>query len=177
MRLLTGVAAVLLFLLAPEARADEVRLPLAEPFSLSDPDGRPVRSNDFPGRLKLVYFGYTHCADQCPTSISTMLEAIELMGPAGRHVQPLFISVDPERDTGPVLKDYTAAFDPQLIGLRGSDADVRAAAKAVGVQYDKVQLTATDYSIDHSWTMSVIDTKGESAVTFDFSAPHMLTKR
>src|SRR3954469_2456476 len=91
MRLLFGVAALLLFLMGAQSRADEVRLRLPEPFGLSDADGRPVRSNDFPGRLKLVYFGYTHCADQCPTSISTMLEAIELMGPAGRHVQPLFI--------------------------------------------------------------------------------------
>lgn len=159
------------------ARADDVHLTLAHPIILTDVDGKRVTTSDFPGEILLVYFGYTHCADQCPTSVSTMVEALEEMGPAARHVQPIFITVDPERDTGPILKEYTASFDPRLLGLTGSPEAIRAAAEAVGVQYEKVELNGTgDYSIDHSWTMSVIDETGKNARTFSFDAPHMLAK-
>jgi len=159
------------------ALADDVRLALAHPITLTAPDGKRVSSSDFPGHLLLVYFGYTHCSDQCPTSVSTMVEALDEMGPAARHVQPIFITVDPERDTGPILKEYTASFDKRLLGLTGSPDEIKAAAAAVGVQYEKVELNGTgDYSIDHSWTMSVIDETGRNARTFDFSAPHMLAK-
>jgi cytochrome oxidase Cu insertion factor (SCO1/SenC/PrrC family) len=162
--------------LASPARADDIRRAIAHPFTLVDTDGKRVTSGDFPGKIQLIYFGYTHCADQCPTSVSTMLEALDEMGPAARYVVPFFISVDPERDTAAVLKDYTASFDPKLVGLTGTPDEIRQAADAVGVQYAKIQLTATDYSIDHSWTMSVIDRTGKNARTFDFSAPHMLAK-
>jgi protein SCO1/2 len=167
-----------LALLAGPARADDVRLRVEHAITLTDSDGKPVTSADFPGRLLLVYFGYTHCSDQCPTSVSTMVEALDEMGPAARHVQPLFITVDPERDTGPILKEYTAAFDERLMGLTGTPDEIKRAADAVGVQYEKVQLNGSgdDYAIDHSWTLSVIDATGKNARTFDFSAPHMLAK-
>jgi cytochrome oxidase Cu insertion factor (SCO1/SenC/PrrC family) len=180
MTLAGGIRGLLgaLALLAGPALADDVRLRIDRPFTLTDTDGRRVTSADFPGRLLLVYFGYTHCSDQCPTSVSTMVEALEEMGPAARHVQPVFVTVDPERDTGAVLKDYTAAFDERLMGLTGTPEEIRQAADDVGVQYEKVQLNGSgdDYAIDHSWTMSVIDQTGQNARTFDFSAPHMLAK-
>jgi protein SCO1/2 len=172
------LGALALALLAGPAPADDVRLRIDHPFTLTDTDGKRVTSSDFPGQVLLVYFGYTHCSDQCPTSVSTMIEALDEMGPAARHVQPLFITVDPERDTGPILKEYTAAFDERLIGLTGTPDEIRRAADAVGVQYEKVELNGSgdDYAIDHSWTMSVIDQSGANARTFDFSAPHMLAK-
>lgn len=175
---LWGVLALALSVPAGAARADDVRLKLEHPIALTDPDGKRVTTSDFPGQLLLVYFGYTHCSDQCPTSVSTMVEALDEMGPAARHVQPIFITVDPERDTGAILKDYTAAFDERLLGLTGTPQEIKAAAEAVGVQYEKVELngSAEDYAIDHSWTMSVIDETGKNARTFDFSAPHMLAK-
>lgn len=174
---LLGAVALVLYPFANSARAEDVRLRLDRPIVLTDPDGKRVSSSDFPGELLLVYFGYTHCSDQCPTSVSTMVEALEEMGPAARHVQPIFITVDPERDTGAILKEYTASFDPRLLGLTGSAEEIRAAAEAVGVQYEKVELNGTgDYSIDHSWTMSVIDGTGRNARTFSFDAPHMLAK-
>ena len=174
-----GLAAALALLAAAtNARADDVSLPIEHPLILQDADGKRVTTDDFPGKILLVYFGYTHCADQCPTSVSTMAEALDEMGPAARHVVPLFITVDPERDTGPVLKDYTASFDERLIGLTGTPEEIKAAADAVGVQYEKVLLNGSggDYAIDHSWTMSVIDQTGRHARTFDYDAPHMLAK-
>jgi protein SCO1/2 len=175
-----GVLGALMLALAPlghAALADDVRLRIAQPIVLTDADGKRVTSSDFPGQLLLIYFGYTHCSDQCPTSVSTMVEALDEMGPAARHVQPIFITVDPERDTGPILKEYTAAFDPRLLGLTGTPQEIKGAAEAVGVQYEKVELNGSgDYAIDHSWTMSVIDETGKNARTFDFSAPHLLAK-
>src|SRR3954464_12917490 len=131
-----GVLGALMLALAPlghAALADDVRLRIAQPIVLTGADGKRVTSSDFPGQLLLIYFGYTHCSDQCPTSVSTMVEALDEMGPAAPHVQPIFITVDPERDTGPILKEYTAAFDPRLLGLTGTPQEIKGAAEAVGV--------------------------------------------
>src|SRR6266702_5656751 len=92
----------------------------ADLFSLVDADGRTVTSADFTGKWLLIYFGYTNCADQCPTALSTMTEALDEIGAAADHVQPLFITIDPERDGGPSLRGFTAAFDRRLIGLSGT---------------------------------------------------------
>jgi protein SCO1/2 len=97
---------------------------------LVDADGKPVTDADFPGKFLLVYFGYTHCADQCPTALTAIVEAI---GAAANAVQPIFITVDPERDRGPMLRQFTAAFDPRIVGLTGSPEQVAAAAKALHI--------------------------------------------
>src|SRR5690349_13249116 len=98
------------------ATAEDKRIALEHALALTDADGKPVTSDDFPGKWLLVYFGYIHCADQCPTALSAMIEALTEIGPAAEHIQPLFVTVDPGRDRGAALKDFTAAFDKRLIG-------------------------------------------------------------
>src|SRR6266478_9685098 len=107
-------------ILTVAAKGDEAKVSLDHPFALVDADGKTITSADFPGEWLLIYFGYTHCSDQCPTALSTMTEALDEIGPAARHVQPLFVTVDPERDRGAMLREFTAAFDKRLIGLTGT---------------------------------------------------------
>src|SRR5579862_417007 len=88
---------------------------LSAPFTLIDADGKTVRASDFAGKWLLVYFGYTHCADLCPTALSQMASALDQLGAAANYFQPIFVSIDPERDQGPELRQYTEAFDPRLL--------------------------------------------------------------
>lgn len=125
------------------------------PFSLTDHNGRLVTDETFRGRFTLLYFGYTFCPDLCPTNLLTMAEALEALGPeqAGR-VQPLFVTVDPERDGLPALKDYMAHFGPRFLALRGTPAQTRAVLKAWRIHRRKVPAEAGadagDYLVDHA---------------------------
>ncbi len=118
---------------AATAQSEERRIALGHPLVLADADGKTVTLDGVPGQWLLVYFGYTHCADQCPTALSAMVEALDEIGPAARHIQPLFVTVDPERDHGPALRDFAAAFDKRLIGLTGSPEQIAAAAQALSL--------------------------------------------
>lgn len=132
---------------------DEFPVQFGGPFSLIDHEGVPRGDEDFRGRFLLVYFGYTACPDLCPLGLATLSTAMDLLDAAGERVQPLFITVDPARDTSPVLNDYIAHFHPGLVGLTGSEAQVRAAAKAYKVHRRKVVPAgeaAADYLVDHS---------------------------
>src|SRR5215831_8684605 len=121
------LAALLAAVPGGEARG-ETALPLTRPLTFLDADGRLVRFADFPGRWLLVYFGYTHCSDLCPTGLSVLATALEEIGPAARDIQPLFITVDPERDKGALLRSFSRSFDQRLIGLGGSLEQIREAA-------------------------------------------------
>jgi protein SCO1/2 len=164
-------------LLLSPVRADEAAVSLDHPFALVDADGRNVSSADFPGRWLLIYFGYTHCSDQCPTALSAMAEALDEIGPAANHIQPLFVTVDPERDRGPMLRKFTAAFDKRLIGLTGTQEQIADVAHALGVKYEKVLLDNDNYVVDHSTTLSVIDPSGRGAVTFRLAEPYMIAAK
>jgi len=157
------------------AQAEEKRIALEHPLVLADADRKTVSSNDFPG--KLIYFGYTHCADQCPTALSGMVEALAEVGPAADYIQPLFITVDPERDRGAALKDFTAAFDNRLIGLTGSPHQIAAAAEALSIEYKKVLAGNDDYVIDHSSVMSLIGPDRGNVITFAFAEPYMIAAK
>ena len=155
-------------------QAQEKRITLEHPLVLADAEGETVTSDSFPGKWLLVYFGYTHCADQCPTALSAMIEALGEIGPAADHIQPLFVTVDPERDRGAVLKDFTAAFDKRLVGLTGTQKQIAAAAEALGIEYRKVLTASDDYVIDHSSVLSLIGPDRHEAVIFAFAEPYML---
>ena len=99
-------------------------------FSLTDHQGNRVTEASFPGRWQLVFFGFTHCPDVCPTTLAYMADALDRMGPEADRVAPLFITIDPVRDTPDVMAEYVGAFHPALIGLTGSEKDVAAAAEA-----------------------------------------------
>jgi cytochrome oxidase Cu insertion factor (SCO1/SenC/PrrC family) len=166
-----------LALCGSSAKGDETRIALDHSLALADADGNTVTSADFSGKWLLIYFGYTHCSDQCPTALSTMAEALDEIGPAAQHVQPLFITVDPERDRGSTLRDFAAAFDRRLIGLTGTPEQITEVAHALGVKYDKVLLDNDAYVVDHSSTLSIIDLSRGSAVTFTLAEPYMIAAK
>src|SRR5215469_2438048 len=180
LRLFGACAAILcLTVLLDFPTAAEDQLVLPGPFALIDGDGHTVRSTDFPGKWLLIYFGYTQCSDQSPTSLSTIAEALEQIGPAAQFIEPLFITVDPERDKGPTLKSFTAAFDPRMIGLGGTPEDIARLAKTLGINYEKVLTGDPDdsYVIDHSTTLTLIEPSGRGAETFAMAEPYQLAAK
>lgn len=121
-------------------------------FQLVDHEGRRVTAASYAGRHMLVFFGFTHCPDVCPLALGEVSVALDALGPeAASKVQPLFVSVDPERDTPAILKDYVAAFDDRITGLTGTPEEIAAAARAYRVYYKKVPVEgALGYTMDHS---------------------------
>lgn len=127
------------------------REPVGGSFSLTDHTGRQRTERDFQGKLMLIYFGLTYCPDICPTDLQSIGLALDELGQAADKVQPLFITVDPERDTAEHLKEYLPLFHPRLIGLTGDTSAIRAAADAYKVYYEKVSDKQGDnYTVDHT---------------------------
>lgn len=123
------------------------------PFVLVDEKGNTVTDADFRGRPLLVYFGYTYCPDVCPTTLTTIAEALDRLGDKGRDIAVLFITVDPERDLPEDVGDYARAFHPQVVGLTGTTEQVAAAARAYRVYFAKAAQNPDDpedYAVDHS---------------------------
>ena len=132
------------------------------PFTLIDQNGRPRTDADFRGKLLLVYFGYTYCTDICPTDLQAISTAIDKLGPAGESVQPLFITVDPERDTPEAIKLYVALFHPRLIGLTGNAKQIKTVARAYKVYYaNNEQSKKSDPVIDHSGFVILVGRDGK----------------
>jgi protein SCO1 len=154
---------------SPERSAAELmdavmwnREPIGGPFGLTDQDGRPRTDADFRGKLMLVYFGFTYCPDVCPTDLQQMGLAVDRLGPAGDMVQPVFITLDPERDTPEHLKEYMPMFHSRFVGLTGDAAAIEAAARAYRVYSEKVEsANKTDYTINHSAFIYLIGHNGE----------------
>ena len=159
------------------SRAQQLRLAPDRPLLFIDAEGALVRSTDFAGKWLLVYFGYTHCSDLCPTGLSVMASALEQIGDAGDHVQPLFVTVDPERDRGPLLRAFTASFDRRLIGLSGSIEQIRRAADALGVAFRKVASGEGDYVVDHSSSYALVDPTHTHAEVLRIAEPHVLASK
>jgi protein SCO1 len=146
-------------------RASQVDPALQHPqigghFELSMPDGRAVTDETFRGKWMLIYFGYTYCPDVCPTTLMSMVQALKTLGSLADKVQPLFITVDPERDKPEIIGQYVKEFDPRLIGLVGSPQQIAAAAHDFHVYYAVRRLGNDEYVIDHSSFIYVIDPKG-----------------
>ena len=128
---------------------------IGAPFSLTNQDGQRVNWDSFKGKYRLVYFGYTYCPDVCPVDLQKITQAFrqfEKQAPArAAKVQPIFITVDPERDTAPVIKNYVTAFHPRLIGLTGTPQEIAKVAKDFAVIYSK-EGAGKDYLVSHSRT-------------------------
>ena len=136
--------------------------PIGGPFALTDQNGARRTEADFRGRLMLVYFGFSYCPDICPTDLQQMALAVDQLGPAGEMVQPLFITIDPARDTPGHLKDYMPLFHPRFVGLTGDAAEIREAARAYRVYYEKVERAdKSDYTLDHSAFIYLMDRGGK----------------
>jgi protein SCO1/2 len=130
------------------------------PFSLTDQNGQSFSDKDLKGKSFLVFFGFTHCPDVCPTTLFEISEVLRNLGPEADHAAALFISVDPERDTPAAMKDYLANFDPHIRGLTGDAAALDAVAKAYRVYYKKVPLEGGDYTMDHTAIVYLMDKAG-----------------
>ncbi len=121
------------------------------PFALTDTKGATVTEATFRGRWMLVYFGYTYCPDVCPTELQTISVALDKLGPAGKPIVPIFITIDPERDTQAALAEYVKLFDDRLVGLTGTKEQVAAAARSYRVYFAKTTpKDASAYLMDHS---------------------------
>lgn len=137
----------------------------ARELKLEDQNGRPRSLAEFKGKVLVVFFGYTQCPDVCPTTMAELAEVKRSLGPNGDKVQGIFVTVDPERDTAPLLKAYLGSFDPSFIALRGSEEQTKAAAKEFKVFYAKVPgKTAGSYTMDHTAASFIFDTQGRVRV-------------
>lgn len=175
------IAALSLAACSSGAPAKDQQPPLAgakigAPFALTDQNGRRVSDRDFAGKWRIVYFGYTFCPDVCPTGLQTLsagLRAFEKADPArGAKIVPIFISVDPTRDTPAALKPFVAAFHPRLVGLTGSEAEITAVAKAYGVYAAKgKQQPGGGYLVDHSAQAYLMDPDGKPIALLSEEGP------
>jgi cytochrome oxidase Cu insertion factor (SCO1/SenC/PrrC family) len=137
------------------------RAPVGGPFELTDQGGHRRTDADFRGKLVVLYFGYTYCPDVCPTELQSISLALDRLGAAAEAVQPLFITVDPERDTPERLAGFVAAFHPRLIGLTGSPAEIRKTAIAYRTFFAKnSRAAAGDYSVDHTGFIYLVGKDG-----------------
>jgi len=150
------------------------------PFSLVGGDGKPVTDRDFRGRYMLIFFGFTHCPDICPAELQVVAQALEQLGDKAKNVVPIFITLDPERDTPEAMANYVKSFGPNFVGLTGSPEAIAAAAKAYRVAYSKVENKEStgDYSVDHSALVYLMDPEGRYVTHFSYglSADQMAEK-
>jgi protein SCO1/2 len=149
-------------------------VPIGGAFTLVDQNGREVKDEEFRGRLMLVYFGYTYCPDMCPLGLTTIASALDALPVEDRdQVAPVFITVDPERDTVQVMKDYVGQFSPQLRGLTGSQEQVDAAVRAYRVYAARSSVEGADgrYLVDHSTFTYLMGRDGKYLAHFGHATP------
>src|SRR6185503_9615592 len=137
------------------------------PFQLTDQHGKRVSEQDFRGRYMLIYFGYSFCPDVCPTTLAVMAQALEKAGDRARRVTPVFITIDPERDTPQVLDDYMKAFGPSFVGLTGSAAEIKDVLKKYRVSAAKKPLDGGGYGMDHSSVLYLMGPNGKMISFYD----------
>ena len=147
------------------------------PFALVNGDGQAVSDKDFRGKYMLVYFGYTFCPDVCPTTLSAVADAMDRLGPKAERLRPLFITVDPKRDSPAVVKQFAAAFGPRVEGLTGSAAQIATVAKAYRVYYAEHRTGPgpDDYTMDHSSVLYLMGPDGRfiAPIRADMAADQM----
>jgi protein SCO1/2 len=136
-------------------------------FTLTDQDGKTVTDADFRGKPTLVFFGYTHCPDVCPTTLFEVSEVLRALGSDAGKAQALFITIDPERDTSQVMKDYLSSFDPHLRGLTGSVDAITSAEKGYRVYAKKVPGENGEYTMDHTALVYLMDKDGRFVAPFN----------
>ena len=168
-----AVLAIVLAIGQPAAGTTTSSVTIGGPFSLTAPDGTTVTDQTYRGKWLLVYFGYTFCPNTCPTALLEIATALRRLGPNATQVQPVFITVDPKRDTPDVMAQYTQSFDPRIAGLTGTPAQIAAVAHEYGAYYvaHKSNEDANDYLIDHSTYIYVMDPQGQFVQAFDADTP------
>jgi protein SCO1/2 len=171
----TGLMSVFAVIVIVTGRTSAPIIPTASaiggPFQLTSHDGNQISDADLKGKPHLIFFGFTHCPDVCPTALFEVSEVLRALGPDGDKARALFVTVDPERDTAPVLKDYLSNFDPRLIGVTGSIEDVGKMLSAYRVYFKKVPTEGGNYTMDHTALVYLMDKQGR------FVAPFNLKRR
>lgn len=147
------------------------KVPVGTPFALPDASGRLRSLEEFRGKLILLYFGYTGCPDVCPTDLAFITAALRSLGAQADAVQPLFVTLDPARDTPEILREYAAAFDARVVALRGGEDETRRIARAWKVYYEKVPQPGSAYFIDHTAFTFVLDRRGRYTALFPPGTP------
>ena len=137
-------------------------------FSLIDQNGRRVTDKDFLGRPMLVFFGFTFCPDICPSGLQVISSVLDQLGTKGERIVPIFVTIDPERDTPDQLKSYLASFHPRLVGLSGTSVEIADVAKKYRVYFKKVkdEKSSADYTMDHTTIIYLMDEKGQFVAHF-----------
>ena len=136
------------------------------PFALVDGEGRPVTQAALQGEPTLVFFGYTHCPDVCPTTLDAISQTLKALGP-GEPARAIFITLDPARDTPSVMKDYLSSFDPRITGLTGTKAEIDRVAHEYRVYAKAVPTGDGDYSVDHTGVVYLMDAHGDFVESFN----------
>ena len=141
--------------------------PIGGPFLLSDQHGQRVGPAQWPGKVVLLYFGYTFCPDACPTDLKNIADAIDILGTNGSRVQPVFVTLDPQRDKPAEIGRYAQSFHPRFVALSGTEDEIRKVALAYKVFYEKVPVRGSDqYMIDHTSFTYALDVEGRYAGYF-----------
>jgi Uncharacterized protein SCO1/SenC/PrrC, involved in biogenesis of respiratory and photosynthetic systems len=143
---------------------------LGRDLALVDHAGVPRTLADYAGKVVVVFFGFTQCPDVCPTSLAEMAQVAKTLGEDAKDVQVLMVTVDPERDTPDVLRQYVTAFDPRFVGLTGTPEQIKQAAASFKVYYAKVPREGGDYTMDHTAAFYVLDKQGEARVLLHSNA-------
>lgn len=159
---------------ATDTLTDEGGAEIEPRYALQDGSGRSYDNASFRGRLQLISFGYTSCPDVCPTTLSEMASLLKELGPEAARLQPIFISLDPERDTPAVLREYTALFDSRILGLTGSPEILAGVARNFKIRYARVQepgAAAGSYSLDHSASLTLLAPDGRFLARFAYAMP------
>ena len=143
-------------------------------YLLMNPQGRAVSNEDFRGRFQLLTFGFVSCPDVCPTTLLQFKHILEALGDKAGRLQPILVTVDPERDTGAILLEYTRAFDPRILGLTGSPELVRRAADNFRFKYEQVRepgAAPSAYTMNHTAGMVLLDAEGRFVARFAYQTP------
>jgi protein SCO1/2 len=162
---LTLLATLLLLLPGPQPSASKV--PIGGPFRLTSHEGKAFTDEDLKGKPFAVFFGFTHCPEVCPTTLYDLTQDLEALGKDADRMRVAFITVDPAQDTPELMKTYLGSFDPRIVGLTGTEEEIAAVAKAYKVYYRKVP-TESGYTMDHTATILLMDSRGEFYGTSNF---------
>jgi protein SCO1/2 len=162
---LTLLATLLMLLPGPQQNAS--RVPIGGPFRLTSHEGKPFTDEDLKGKPFAVFFGFTHCPEVCPTTLYDLTQDLEALGKNADRLRVAFITVDPARDTPELMKTYLSSFDPRIVGLTGTEDEIAAVAKAYKIYYRKVP-TESGYTMDHTATIFLMDSKGDFYGTSNF---------
>lgn len=159
--------ATALFIFQPQQQQSAGRVPIGGPFRLTSHEGKPFTDADLKGKPFVVFFGFTHCPEVCPTTLYDLTQDLASLGSDADKLRVAFITVDPAQDTPELIKTYLSSFDPRIVGLTGTEEEIAAVAKAYKIYFRKVP-TDSGYTMDHSATIFLMDSKGDFYGTSNF---------